>query len=177
MFERTVFSRTPAGEEALARVDHRLSMALRRTLILVEGHSDGTALRARAPYRDLDESLQALLAQGLIAIPGQATTAAVPVTPAPAAAPSAVVAATSAPAEVAAPEAGGSPAAIRQALFDLCRQVLGDAKAETAAKRILTAGDEPGAIAAALAKTVSVVRLTVDETKANEIKRRGEALL
>jgi hypothetical protein len=141
-------------------------------------------LRAKAPYRDLDDSLEALLAQGLIAIPGQATTAAVPVTPAPAAAPAAAAAAAmaampapSTPAEVAALDAGGDPAAIRQALFDLCRQVLGDAKAEAAAKRILTAGDEPGAITAALAKTISVVRLTVDEAKANEIKRRGEALL
>jgi hypothetical protein len=45
------------------------------------------------------------------------------------------------------------------------------------ASRVLTAGDEPGAVAAAFAKTVSVVRLTVDEGKANEIKRRGEPLL
>lgn len=171
MFERTVFSRTPAGEEALARVDHSLSMALRRALILVDGRSDGAALRAKAPYRDLDASLEALLAQGLIAIPGEA--AAAPVTLAQ---PVAVATAASLPGQAAVP-ASDSPAAIRQALFDLCRQVLGDAKAEATARRILTAGDEPGAIAAALAKTVSVVRLTVDETKANEIKRRGEALL
>lgn len=171
MFERTVFARTPAGEAALARLDHSLPMALRRVLILVDGRSDGTALRVKAPYRDLDVSLEALLAQGLIAAPGAAAT---PIErPMPAAAPAPV-------AEVA-PAIGSaamaSPAATRQALFDLCRQVLGDAKAEVAAKRLLTAGDEPGAIAAALAKTVSVVRLTVDEAKANEIKRRGEALL
>ena len=66
---------------------------------------------------------------------------------------------------------------MRQALFELCREVLGDAKAEQVASRILTAGDESGAMAAALAKTVSVVRLTVDEGKANEIRRRGESLL
>ncbi len=167
MFERTVFARTPAGEAALARLDHSLPMALRRVLILVDGRSDGTALRVKAPYRDLDVSLEALLAQGLIAAPGVvATLIERPAPPAPIA-------------EVA-PDPGSaaaSPAATRQALFDLCRQVLGDAKAEAAAKRILTAGDEPGAIAVALAKTVSVVRLTVDEAKANEIRRRGEALL
>ena len=171
MFERTVFARTPAGEAALARLDHSLPMALRRVLILVDGRSDGTALRVKAPYRDLDVSLEALLAQGLIAAPGAAATPIQRPTPAAPPAPIAEVAADLGSAATA------SPAATRQALFDLCRQVLGDAKAEAAAKRLLTAGDEPGAIAAALAKTVSVVRLTVDEAKANEIKRRGEALL
>lgn len=170
MFERTVFARTPAGEAALARLDHSLPMALRRVLILVDGRSDGTALRVKAPYRDLDVSLEALLAQGLIAAPGAVAT--LVERPAPMA--------PQVPAAEATLDTGGaaaSPATTRQVLFDLCRQVLGDAKAEAAAKRILTAGDEPGAIAAALAKTVSVVRLTVDEAKANEIKRRGEALL
>jgi hypothetical protein len=156
MFERVVFSRTPAGEAALARHDHGLPMALRRVLILVDGHSDGTALRAKAPYPDLETALEALLAQGLVGAPGQAAAA---------------------PRAPANDGTAGSSAAIRQALFELCREVLGDAKAEAVASRVLTAGDEPGAVAAAFAKTVSVVRLTVDEGKANEIKRRGEPLL
>lgn len=160
MFERVVFSRTAAGEAALARHDHGLPMALRRVLILVDGHSDGTMLRAKAPYPDLDASLESLLAQGLIQAPGRA---------APVVAPPSRDTTTTA--------STGTAAAVRQALFELCREVLGDAKAESVASRILTAGEEPGAVAAALAKTVSVVRLTLDEGKANEIKRRGEPLL
>lgn len=166
MFERTVFLRTAAGEAALAQHDHRLSLALRRVLILVDGRSDGAALRARAPYRDLDESLERLLAEGLIAIAGAA-----PAVSVPAAAPAPAVATSGAQA------APAGPAALRQALFDLCREVLGDAQAEAAGRRLLTAGDAPAEIAAALAKTVSVVRLTVDEGKAETLRRRGEALL
>ncbi|WP_240098902.1 hypothetical protein [Thermomonas flagellata] len=169
MFERTVFLRTAAGEAALAQHDHRLSLALRRVLILVDGRSDGAALRARAPYRDLDESLERLLAEGLIAIAGAA-----PAVPAPAAAPAPAAVTSGAQAGPAGP---AGPAALRQALFDLCREVLGDAQAEAAGRRLLTAGDTPGEIAAALAKTVSVVRLTVDEAKADTLRRRGEALL
>jgi hypothetical protein len=176
MFEHSIFSRTMAGEGALARLDHSLSMALRRVLILVDGRSDGAALRAKAPYRDLDASLETLLAQGLVSISGgtpptmleKAAAESLPMVASPVAAPESLVPGL---------QAGGSPAAVRQALFDMCRQILGDTKAEAAARRILSAGDEPEAISAAMAKTVSVVRLTVDETKADEIKRRGATLL
>ncbi len=168
MFERVVFSRTPAGEDALARHDQSLPMQLRRVLILVDGRSDGTGLHGKAPYPDLDAALEALLAQGLISAPGRS----------PASAHAAVAALTSATPEARRDgAAAGTRAAVRQALFEVCREVLGDAKAEAVASRVLTAGDDPGAIAAALAKTISVVRLTVDEAKASEIKRRGEPLL
>lgn len=148
MFDNVVLGKTPLGEAALARHDRTLPPSLRRTLILVDGRSDGAALRAKAPYPDLEAALEQLFRDGYVAPAGE----------------SAVRAGTHSSRE------------LKASLARVCREVLGEAVAEKMAAKLVTTPDDPAELAAAFRACVRLVRLTIDEGKAAELQRRGEAL-
>lgn len=153
MDQDIVFAKTPKGEEEMATRRHGLSAAMRRVLILVDGHSSVAQLHDKAQVLpDLERALEALFRGGFIRaiVPGHATTTA------------------------------GNPAAPlherKAQLIDLCRDVVGVDKADKLVKKLMTAPDTPEGLAMAFNACVHLVKLTIDEAKASELKARGERL-
>lgn len=150
MLEDLVLQKTSLGETALERHDQSLPPALRRILILVDGHTDAAGLRSKAPYPDLMASLEALRRDGYIASVR----------------------------EVSLLRASSTPAgSLKAQLAQICQDVMGDSHScEKLKNKLVITSDDPAEIAATFRSCVKIARLTIDERKAAELERRGEAL-
>lgn len=89
MNDKTVYAKTPAGQQEIGERKAGLDVRQRRLLILVDGHRPASELGALCGFPDAPTLLDGLLAQGLVA----AANGASPVAADPAAAPVAAAAA------------------------------------------------------------------------------------
>lgn len=147
MDARLVFVRTAKGEEEFARRVHGLAAPLRRVLILVDGKATVEQLKGRA--LGVPDVEQALAA---LAAEGFIATA---------------------------EEAGrrglgiGDPKA---EILALARTLLGPQAAKVT-KKIEEAGDTPERLAEAVEGSRKLIKLFIDESKAEEFVRRAQEIL
>jgi hypothetical protein len=136
-----VLAKTPRGAEALARQDHDLPRELRHALILIDGRSPVAKLEHRgAIIPNFPAALRELVARGLAAPVGHNGSAADP---------------------------GG--AVLRKALIAVADSVLGD-KSGKIVKRLEDAGGTREELAAAVEASYKLIRLTIDESRAEEFR-------
>lgn len=89
MNDKTVYAKTPAGQQEIGARKAGLDIRQRRLLILVDGHRSALELRELSGFADAPALIEGLLAQGLVAAADGAAAAAA----GPAAAPAAEAAA------------------------------------------------------------------------------------
>ena len=85
MNDKTVYAKTPAGQQEIGERKAGLDIRQRRLLILVDGHRPVSELRGLSGFPDTVALLEGLLAKGLVG--AAATPTAEPVAATPAAAP------------------------------------------------------------------------------------------
>lgn len=142
--------RTDKGEEELATRRHGLDQRHRMALILVDGKADVSGLRAKAAgLPELDRLLEELAVEGFIAADNAAWR----------------------------PAAGTDPGdRLKAELVDLAILVLGG-QADPVIKKLQAAPPDRPGLEAALDKACKLVRLTLDEAKADELAAKGRELL
>jgi len=149
----TVYVKTARGVEELEHRALGLGMITRRLLIQIDGRRNVAQLiHDNARSMDVSAALDELLAHGLIAEPGQETSAAAP-----------------------APKAGGS---MRDGLIAMAAAVLGEKHAQRIASKLesLPANDA-GSLGEVVDNCVRLIRLTIDEAKAEDFRRQAEVIL
>lgn len=154
MDAQTVLVKTAQGAEALSHRDHELPRVLRHALILVDGQSTVAELEVKgAIIPDFLAQLRELLVRGLVVVRGK-NSAATPV-----------------------PSPGGPPTgALVASLVGLAQRVLGD-KAGKVVKKIEESGATPGELGACIDACFKLIRLTIDESKAEEFRRAAKELI
>ena len=146
-----VLGKTDKGRTEIETRAHGLSMGVRKVLILADGRRTAAEiLTATGGSRDSEVGLDLLLREGFVA----------PVDPA---------------ASVA-PLGSAQVAGAKAALVDLARSLLGD-RAGRVVKKIEETEDSPAALAGAIDTCRKLIRLVIDESKADEFARRAAALL
>lgn len=162
-----IFGKTPKGLEELAHRTAAVPQKLRSVLILVDGKTRCAELMQKCSFiAQCDEHLDWLEQNGFIeAVAAGASHG--PVSPATAASTSAA-----APAPVPAPTAK-SP---KLALIDLAQDLLG-AHAGTVVQRLQDTDDQHDALVQTLERCHKLIRLSIDEKKAEQFRQRGSALL
>ena len=154
----TVLAKTPLGVEALGNRDHELPRTLRHALILVDGHSSLAELQAKGSIiPEFAVALRELIERGLVAPRGDALLQAVP------------------PASVSAP-AGAPSASPRDTLTKLAVRLLG-AKADKVVRKLVEAGDSHEELTVAAESCYKLIRLTIEESLAEEFRRSTKSLL
>lgn len=150
MNAQTVLVKTARGEQAIAQRSHELDRHLRYVLILVDGRSNVAELRAKGTgLPDFDESLQLLERQGFIC-PEQT--------------------------EDAEPGATVDFAEVKEKLIVVAGEVLG-ADAQKVVKKLQAAPDSREGILEATGSCKRMVKLIIDEKKAEQLMLRcGEIL-
>jgi hypothetical protein len=150
----TVFVKTARGIEELEHRALGLGATTRRLLILIDGHRTVAQLiHDNAGSMDVSSALEELRSHGLIAEQGHE-------------------------AEQAAPASAKSAGSPRQALTDLARTVLGDKYAERIASKLSALdSDDPDELSQVVDNCVRLIRLTIDENKAEDFRRQADVIL
>lgn len=153
----TVLAKTALGAEALGNRDHELPRTLRHTLILVDGHSSLAELQAKGSIiPEFAAALRELVERGLVAPRGEAILQAPPAS--------------------SAPPAGAPSPSLRDALSKLAAKLLG-AKADKVVRKLAEAGDSRDELTVAAESCYKLIRLTIDESLAEEFRRSAKSLL
>ena len=146
-----VLARTPLGAEALEKHDHDLPRVLRHALILIDGRSTVAKLEQRgAIIPDFPAALRELLARGLVVVVAHNGHAA----------PSAMY--------------GGKT--LGTALVNVAESILGDKSAKIV-KKLEEAGNSREALSSAVDACYKLIRLTIDESRAEEFRKTAKDLL
>jgi hypothetical protein len=158
----TVYAKTARGIEELEHRSLGLGATTRRLLILIDGKRTVAQLvHDNAGSMDVAQALDQLRSHGLIAEVGQESS------PATSSAPASPPAATA--------DHGGS---IRGALIEMCSTVLGEQHASRIATKLESIEDDDiDQFAQAVDKCVRLIRLTIDEDKAEDFRRQAEVIL
>ncbi len=168
-----IFFKTEKGKDEIEHRTCGLPFKQRRILILVDGEATVAELQAKsAGVPDLVEVLDDLHRRGLVQAVGSDAPAASTVDPA--VPESAATDPAPAPAPAPAPRNGNSNC--RERLVGLAGEILGPS-ATKVIRKLREAPDSPEALAACLESCRKIVKLTIDEGKAEELYRRGRALL
>lgn len=164
----TILAKTPKGVDELAQRTAALPQKLRSVLILVDGKTVYAELMRKFSFMpQCDEHLAWLLEHGLIQATSSVSTAV----------PAAVASVTATPgAAAAAPIAAPGAPSARYALLALAHQLLG-AHAGAVVQRLQDTEDTPEALALTLARCHKLIRLSIDEKKAEQFRKQGAALL
>ncbi len=156
----TIFFKTEKGKDEIEHRSCGLPFNQRRVLILVDGRSSVAQLKARsAGIPDLEEILEELQRQGLVHAAGDGV-------PAPGASVD----------DAPAPRNGNAAAGVRERLIGLAGEILGP-DAGKVVRKLREAPDSEEGLATCLESCRKVVKLTIDEAKAEELYRRGRELL
>lgn len=153
MDAQTVLVKTALGAEALSHRDHELPRALRHALILVDGQSTVAELEVKgAIIPDFLVQLRDLHARGLVVTRGRDGVARVP-------------------------SPGGAPTgALIASLVGLAQRVLGE-KAGKVVRKLEESGATPDELGACVDSCFKLIRLTIDEAKAEEFRRAAKELV
>lgn len=155
MDPNVVLAKTPLGAEALNGHESELPRALRHALILVDGRSTLAKLEQRASMiPEFPAALRELVAKGLVAPVGGASAAA-------AARPG---------------SATGAGRPLAASLVAAAEAVLGD-QAGKVVKKLEEAGGSRETLAAAVDSCYKLIRLTIDESRAEEFRKAAKDLL
>ena len=150
-----VLAKTPLGAEALNGQGAELPRALRHALILVDGRSTVAKLVQRASMiPEFPAALRELVAKGLVAPVGGAS------------APSG-------------PRAGSSPGAgksLAASLAAAAEAILGD-QAGKVVRKLEEAGGSRETLAAAVDSCYKLIRLTIDESRAEEFRKAAKDII
>ena len=157
-----IFGKTRKGVEELAHRTAAVPQKLRSVLILVDGKTRCAELVQKCSFiPQCDEHLAWLEKNGFIEAVGSVTTAA-----------SALPAASASPVPMRAPAA---PSA-RKALLDLAQELLG-AHAGAVVQRLQDTDDHHDALVQTLERCHKLIRLSIDEKKAEQFRKMGSAVL
>ena len=160
-----IFFKTEKGKDEIEHRTCGLPFKQRRVLILVDGKSTVAELQAKsAGAPGLVEFLEDLRRQGLAQAAGSDV-------------PAASVVDSPVPAGVATdPTPALRNGDGRERLIGLASEILGPGAAKVI-RKLRKAPDSPEALVACLESCRKIVKLTIDEGKAEELYRRGQALL
>ena len=159
-----IYAKTPKGLEELTHRTAAVPQKLRSVLILVDGKTRCAELVQKCSFiPQCEEHLAWLEANGYIQRAGMGASPG-PVAPSAAASPS--------PAPMPAP-AARSP---RLALIDLAHELLG-AHAGAVVQRLQDTDDQHDALVQTLERCHKLIRLSIDEKKAEQFRQRGSVLL
>lgn len=148
-----ILGKTAAGVAELEKRALGLGMAMRRLLIMVDGHrSVADLMHANAASMDVVATLDQLLALGLIAAPAGTRAASMQSDDV---------------------QNAGSP---RQALMHMAETLLG-AGAGAVVNKLRSAADERAELQPAVDACARLIRLTIDENKAADFRRQAEVIL
>jgi hypothetical protein len=155
MDPQVVLARTPQGAEALHKLDHELPRALRHALILVDGRSTVARLEQRgAVIPEFPAALRELVARGLVAPVGHNATASY----------------------VAAQTGGTEAPSLARGLVGLAESILGEGSAKVV-RKLEVAGGTREELSSAVDGCYKLIRLTIDESRAEEFRRAAKALI
>lgn len=158
--ESTILAKTRKGHEELAQRSGALAQKQRSMLILIDGKTPCSDLtRKCAFFSDCNEQLAWLLAHGYV----EAITAGPQTTGKPVA---------GAPLISAMPGSSSG----RDALIALSLELLGN-HADAVVRRLQDTPDNPDALHMALERCHKLIRLSIDEKKAERFLRQGSVLL
>lgn len=147
-----VLARTPRGTEALENHDHDLPRVLRHALILIDGHSTLAKLEQRGSIiPDFPAALRELVARGLVTPLGHSI-------------------------PPAANGTAGGGRSLTSAIVAMAETVLGD-KAGKVVKRIEEAGQTREELTVAVEACYKLIRLTIDESRAEEFRKAAKDLI
>jgi len=144
--------KTPKGEEEIQKRTHRLEHSLRILLILVDGASTVASVTAKAAgMPDVEANLRQLMAQGFVEIDGESPSAT--------------------------DGSGASDVAgIKAALIGIARELLGSGADKVVAKLEAAPNTRDGLLEAT-SQCKKVMKLLIDEKKAEQFTARCTALL
>ena len=149
-----VLAKTPLGAEALNGEGAELPRALRHALILVDGRSTVAKLVQRASMiPEFPAALRDLVAKGLVAPVGGAAASG--------------------------PRAGSSPGAgksLAASLVAAAEAILGD-QAGKVVRKLEEAGGSRETLAAAVDSCYKLIRLTIDESRAEEFRKAAKDII
>ena len=155
MDPNVVLARTPLGAEALNGHEAELPRALRHALILIDGRSTLAKLEQRASMiPEFPAALRDLVARGLVAPVGGG----------------------SVPAGSQASAASGAGKSLAASLAAAAEAILGD-QAGKVVKKLEEAGGSREALASAVDSCYKLIRLTIDESRAEEFRKLAKDLL
>ena len=151
MDPQAVFAKTALGVQALSHRDHELSRTLRHALILVDGHSTVAELEVKgAIIPEFLGALRDLVAKGLITRQGPGATA-----------------------EAVPSPAGPVGMPLLHSLVDLAESILGE-KSVKIVKKLVDAAASRDELSAAVDGCYKLIRLTIDESKAEEFRKAAK---
>lgn len=162
MDSETIFVKTAQGIEELERRTLGVGATLRRLLILINGQRTVAELvHENAGSIDVSSTLEQLRTRGLIVESGQEATA------------------TSGHAPAALADVSTQDVSVRNALIDMARSVLGEQHVERFASKLEGIANENDAdeLNAVIDKCVRLIRLTIDEDKAEDFRRQAEVIM
>jgi hypothetical protein len=155
MDPQVVLARTPQGAEALNKPDHDLPRALRHALILIDGRSTVSKLEQRgAVIPEFPAALRELVARGLVTPVGHNVTASY----------------------VAAHNGGAPDQSLSRGLVGLAESILGEGSAKVV-RKLEDAGSSREALSVAVEGCYKLIRLTIDESRAEEFRSAAKALI
>ena len=167
----TIYAKTASGHEALAHRTAALAQRVRSVLILVDGKTRAADLLNKCAFiPQCAEHLAWLEAQGLIA-PVGAYPAAPPPSPVPV-----NVHPSATPPVARADESAPRAIDLKPALIQLAQALLG-AHGGSVVQRLTDAGDSHDALVLATDRCYKLIRLSIDENKAEQFRRSANALL
>jgi hypothetical protein len=169
MDAQTVLRKTNKGRDEIEHRRHRLPLRVRRALILVDGKASLAQLLHNGSFLPgFYDDLMSLLEQGFVAIDGDGMEASWLATPI----------ASGHGAEVAATTEEVTTLSIsrKQRLIGLARIELGN-EATKIIQRIDESADSDAALVATLERCHKLIKLIIDEEKADEFLRLGRELL
>ena len=157
--ESVILAKTRKGQDELTQRSGALSQKQRSMLILVDGKTPSSTLISRcAFFSNCSDQLNWLLEQGYVE---------------PC---SAAAKASRATSDSQLPMAAAGAASAREALIGLAQTLLGN-HADTVVRRLQESPDNPDALRAALERCHKLIRLSIDEKKAEHFLQQGTALL
>lgn len=150
-----VFTKTARGIEELEHRTVGLGATARRLLILIDGRRNvGELIHDNARSMDVVGTLEQLQSQGLIGEPGATPPATESVAPT------------------------GGALSLRHALVEMARSVLGEQHAaRVAAKLESLPENDADALGRAIDNCARLIRLTIDEDKAEDFRRQAAVIL
>ncbi len=157
--ESVILVKTRKGQDELAQRSGALSQKQRSMLILVDGKTPSSALVSKCSFfSNCSDQLDWLLEQGYVELGSAAAKAARGALNAPP------------------PVSAAGPASAREALIALAQTLLGN-HASTVVRRLQESPDNPDALRATLERCHKLIRLSIDEKKAEHFLQQGTVLL